>query len=196
MKKMKNVLLGALILLTINLSGQKNLAEVNKIKGFYVFVDCKPIGEYSSIGEVKVDENDFDVKKSRGQYQSVRDNLIKTAREVNLNADGIIITFIDGGTDKAEIIKFKESEKNKSKAKAEQVQGVYIYIDSTPISESTYIGTVKKGDGGGFTSAQYTAIRDGLIKKSKKEFKDKEFDALILKFVQGGSNTADVFKLK
>lgn len=170
--------------------GQKNLSEVNKIKGFYVFVDSKPVAEYESLGEIKVDEKDPEVKKSK-QYQAIRDNLIKNARAANYTADGLILTFVSGGTDKAEIIKFKDGQKNKERAKVEQYQGVYIFIDCKPISETTYLGTVKKTIG---FSSQYTAIRDALLKKCKKEFNDAE--GLLMKFVEGGSDTGDAVKLK
>ncbi len=175
-----------------NSFSQKDLSEVNKIKGFYVFVDSKPTAEYESLGEVKVDANDAEVKKSP-QYQVVRDNLIKNARAANYTADGIILTFINGGTDKAEIIKFKDGQKNKAQGKVEQYQGVYIFVDCKPVSENTYIGTAKKS-GGAFSSPQYTSVRDALIKKGKKDFKD--FDALIFKFVEGGADMADAVKLK
>lgn len=185
------ILLALCLFLSLSSLGQKGLSEVNKIKGFYVFVDSKPTAEYESLGEVKVDENDAEIKKST-QYQSVRDNLIKNARAANYTADGIILTFVNGGTDKAEIIKFKDGQKNKAQAKVEQYQGVYIFVDAKPVSDNTYIGTGKKS-GSSFSSSQYSAVRDALIKKCKKEFKD--FDALIFKFVDGGADMADAVKL-
>lgn len=196
--KTKIMLLALCLCTVVTISfGQKNLAEVNKIKGFYVFVDSKPVGEYEALGEVVSDDNkDPEIRKSGAQYESVRDNLIKNARAANYTADGIILKFVNGGVDKAEIIKFKENDKNKSKAKVYQTQGIYVFVDSEPITESSYVGTAKKGDGGGWSSPQYTALRDGLIKKCKKDFKDKEFDAIIIKFVEGGANTADAVKLK
>lgn len=172
----------------------KNLADVNKIKGFYVFVDSKPVSEYESLGEVKVDEKDAEVKRSP-QYQIIRDNLIKNARAANYTADGLILTFVNGGVDKAEIIKFKDGQKNKARAKVEQTQGIYIFVDCEPVTESTYVGTAKS-HGTPFSSPQYTSVRDGLIKKCKKEFKDKEFDAIVFKFVDGGADMADAVKLK
>lgn len=190
--KTKIILLAGCLISLLNSFGQKDLAEVNKIKGFYVFVDSKPTAEYESLGEVKVDEKDAEVKKSQ-QYQVVRDNLIKNARAANYTADGIILTFVNGGVDKAEIIKFKDGQKNKALAKVEQYQGVYIFVDSKPVCESTYVGTEKKS--GGFLSPQYTSVRDALIKKCKKEFKDS-FDAIIFKFVDGGADMADAVKLK
>lgn len=193
---MKTKILLALCLFVSLISfGQngKSLADVNKIKGFYVFVDSKPVAEYESLGEVKVDEKDAEVKRSP-QYQIIRDNLIKNARAANYTADGLILTFVNGGVDKAEIIKFKDGQKNKARAKVEQIQGVYIFVDCEPVTESTYVGTSKKS--GGFSSPQYTSVRDALIKKCKKEFKDKEFDAIIFKFVDGGADMADAVKLK
>lgn len=190
---MKTKILLALCLFVSLISfGQKNLADVNKIKGFYVFVDSKPVSEYESLGEVKVDEKDAEVKKSP-QYQIIRDNLIKNARTANYTADGLILTFVNGGVDKAEIIKFKDGQKNKARAKVEQSQGVYLFVDCEPVTESTYVGTAKKS--GGFSSPQYTSVRDALIKKCKKEFKDG-FDAIIFKFVEGGADMADAVKLK
>lgn len=196
-KTARAVLISSLIAIsmaftTSNPANDKSLAEVNKIKGFYVFVDCQPAGEYESLGEVKIDEKDPAIKKSHGQYQAVRDNLIANARSANFSADGIILKFVNGGTDKAEIIKFKDSEKNKSKAKVEQYQGVYIFVECKPLSETSYIGTVKKS--GGFSSAQYTSVRDALLKKCKKEYPDAE--AISFKFVEGGADQADALKFK
>lgn len=170
----------------------KNLADVNKIKGFYIFVDSKPTSEYESLGEVKADDKDAEVKRSP-QYQIIRDNLIKNARAANYTADGLILTFVNGGVDKAEIIKFKEGQKNKARAKVEQMQGLYVFVDCEPVTESSYIGTAKS-KGSPFSSPQYTSVRDGLMKKCKKDFKD--FDAIIFKFVDGGSDMADAVKLK
>ena len=189
-KTIFNTVLCSLLILSTFSFGQKNQSVVNKIKGFYVFVDSKPSAEYESLGEVKVDENDPEVKKS-AQYQIIRDNLIKNARAANYTADGIILTFVSGGTDKAEIIKFKDGQKDKEIGQVEQYQGIYVFIDAKPVAETTYLGTVKKKIG---FSTQYTAIRDALLKKCKKEFKDS--DALIMKFVEGGSDTGDAVKLK
>lgn len=190
--------IGATMVLTLAFTSSKpqvdkSLAEVNKIKGFYVFVDCQPVGDYDALGEVSVDNKDPEVKKSRGQYQSVRDNLIKNARSANFAADGIILKFVNGGTDKAEIIKFKDSEKNKNKAKVEQYQGVYVFIECKPVAETSYLGTSKKS-GSSFTSAQYTSVRDGLLKKCKREFPDTE--AILFKFIEGGADQADALKYK
>lgn len=82
---------------------KNNIAEVEQIQGFYVFVDSKPVAEYEYLGTVK-----NSVSFSSGQYQSVRDILIKKARKEYPLGTGIIFHFHNGGTDKADVIKFKE----------------------------------------------------------------------------------------
>lgn len=80
-----------------------NLAEVNQVQGFYIFVDSKPVQEYEYLGTVK-----SGLTFSSGQYQSIRDILVKKARKEYPLGNGIIFHFHDGGTDKADIVKFKE----------------------------------------------------------------------------------------
>jgi hypothetical protein len=68
-------------------------------------------------------------------------------------------------------------------ADAQQVQGFYIFTDSKPISEYTYLGTVtpktvQVGDqvsgneGLAVCELTYTQLRDDLIKQAKKKYKD------------------------
>ncbi len=100
-------LLFALILISLvafkSLSN-KNLAEVNQVQGFFLFVDSKPVQEYEYLGTVKVTAWNV----SSEQYQGVRDGLIKRARKEFPNGDGMIFNFNNGGTDQADVIKFKE----------------------------------------------------------------------------------------
>ncbi len=154
MKKQLSILFLITLLVSKSFS-QKNLAEVNKIQGFYVFVDNTPIAEYDVVGEVSRDgaSNDPDIKHSGAQYQAVRDHLLKKARLANYQADGIIIHLVTGGTDKAEILKFKDNQKDKNQAKVQQVQGLYIFTDCTPVSDYEYKGTVKSVVG--LLSSQY-----------------------------------------
>jgi hypothetical protein len=123
-----NIIMTKLILVTFAVfftsfvsTGQNNIAGVNKIQGFYIFTDCQPLAEYDVIGEVTTTgHNDRDIKNSGAQYQPVRDYLIRAARQVNYTADGLMITLVNGGTDKAVIIKFKENVENKNQAKVKQ----------------------------------------------------------------------------
>jgi hypothetical protein len=170
---------------------QNNIATANKIQGFYIFTDCQPLAEYDVIGEVTTTgHNDNDIKNSGAQYQPVRDYLIKTARQVNYTADGLILTLVNGGTDKAVIIKFKENAENKNQAKVTQYQGLYLFVDCEPINKTKYLGTIKSKMS--FSSSQYSSLRDKMIKKCKKDFPDAE--GLILKFVSGGTDTGDAIK--
>lgn len=191
----KNICLTVFICLGIIYStfGQNNLANVNKIQGFYIFTDNQPLAEYDVIGEVNSNgNNDNDIKNSGGQYQPVRDYLIRTARQVNYTADGLILSMVNGGTDKAVIIKFKENAQNKNQAKVEQYQGLYLFVDCDPVKESRYLGTVKTK--GSFSSAQYSALRDRLIKKCKGDYPDAK--GLIIKFVSGGADTGDAVQFE
>jgi hypothetical protein len=173
--------------------GQNNIAVVNKIQGFYIFTDNQPLAEYDVIGEVTTTgQNDNDINNSGAQYQPVRDYLIRTARQVNYTADGLIITLVNGGTDKAVIIKFKENSENKNQAKVTQYQGLYLFVDSEPMNKTKYLGTIKSKIS--FSSSQYTALREKLIKKCKKDYKEAE--GLILKFVSGGTDTGDAIKFE
>lgn len=186
------LLLALFINSLINLNAQSNLAEVNKINGFYIFVDSKPTAEYDVVGEVKADETDKDIIKSQGQYTQVRDNIIRNARIANYGADGLIFTLVNGGTDKALIIKFKEDKPENKIAQVERYMGLYVFTDCNPISDYDYIDTQKFS--GGFSSGQYTSVRDALIKRVKK--KNPNANAIILKLITGASDLADGIRLK
>lgn len=80
-----------------------------------------------------------------------------------------------------------------SKAETNQVQGLFLFVDSKPTHEFTYLGTVKNGTR--FTgSAQYTAVRDRLIKKIKADY--PEADGIIFYFNNGETDRADAIKFK
>lgn len=82
-------------------------------------------------------------------------------------------------------------EVKKSTAEVSQVQGLYIFTDSTPVSEYEYLGTVNASIG---MSGQYTDVKNSLIKKTKKEYADA--DGIIIYLVTGSTDKADVIKFK
>ena len=86
--------------------GNKQLAEVNQQQGFYLFVDSKPVSDYEYLGTVKV--RSFSFKVQTEQYQSVRDALIKDAKKMYPNGDGLIFNFQVGAPNTADVIKLKE----------------------------------------------------------------------------------------
>lgn len=190
---MKNILYAVILIIigTNDITAQNNLAEVNKINGFYIFVDSRPKADYDVVGEVKVDETDKEVIKSQGQYSEVRDNLIKNARLANYSAEGLIFTFVNGGTDKALIIKFKQDKPENKIAIVEQYSGIYVFTDSTPLSKYEYIDTQKFT--GGLISGQYTSVRDTLLKRVKKKIPNA--NAIIFKFITGSYDLADGIKI-
>jgi hypothetical protein len=82
----------------------------------------------------------------------------------------------------------------KSSADVNQVEGYYIFTDSKPVLEYEYLGTVKFNGGLGFSSEQYTDVRNKLIKRAKKEF--PRADGIIFYFATGSADRADLIKFK
>lgn len=79
---------------------KKNCGEVQQLQGLYIFTDSKPLTEYKYLGTVTVSTG------WSGQYQPVRDKLIKKAKDDFKDADGLILNFVKNGVDKADVIKF------------------------------------------------------------------------------------------
>lgn len=80
---------------------EKSTAKVNRYQNLYIFTDCEPIMEYEYLGTVKV------IMSWSGQYQPIRDALIKKGKNKFPNAEGIILNFQYGRVDRADVIKFK-----------------------------------------------------------------------------------------
>jgi hypothetical protein len=176
-----------------NVYAQSDTAIVNKVQGLYIFTDNTPVQDYKVIGEVNssgASQTDNDVRLSMSQYQPIRDFLIRKARLANPNADGLLLTLVNGGTDKAVLIKFTNQDVNNALAIVQSIRGVLIFSDAKPKSKYNYLETimlkrVKR-------SYQYTSIRDQLIEKSKKEYPDLR--AVIISMVFGAKDTADIIR--
>lgn len=80
----------------------------------------------------------------------------------------------------------------KNTAEVEYMDGLYIFTDSKPVSEFEYLGTSKVTFGLG--STQYSSVRNMLIKKIKKEYKDA--NGVIFHFENGGTDKADAILIK
>jgi hypothetical protein len=76
-------------------------AEVNKVEGYYIFTDSKPVMPYDSIGAFEIGFI-LDI-----QYESIRSNFIKKAKNKFPNADGLILNLNKKGLDKCVVIKMK-----------------------------------------------------------------------------------------
>lgn len=194
---MKKIILTFLLVLPLSYTfsqiGAQNdisLCKVAKIFGLYAFTDCEPISDYEVIGEVVVSGAlSPDIQRSGGQYQPVRDELIKAAKAANYQVEGVILTFITGGVDKAHLVKFKNSSEDHSLARAKRYSGIYIFCDSDPISEYDYIGNI---NGKNLSIPQYSNVRDYLVRKCTKKYKDAK--GVILHLVTGGKDTGEAIK--
>lgn len=82
---------------------KKSTAEVEQLQGIYVFSDSKPVSEFQYLGTVKTTF----FKLGSKEYQGIRNAMIRKAKEDYPTCDGIIISFNDGGTNRADAIKFK-----------------------------------------------------------------------------------------
>ena len=79
----------------------KPLARVRKINGLFVFTDCEPVNDYDIV------ERESATFGFKADYGSIRNKLIKKAIKDYPDADGVILQFTTGGTDRAVVIKFK-----------------------------------------------------------------------------------------
>lgn len=194
---MKKLLLASLLLFSINAIAQSNIASVKKIQGLYIFSDNEPVADYSVFGEISISTAealaDVDIKSSMAHYQAVRDFLIKKTRMSNSFADGIILNLVNGGTDKAIIIKFKDNATNKDYAKVNRYKGLYTFVDCEPLSKYQNLGSIAFKNTLSFSSNQYAGIRDVLIKKSLKDYSGA--NGIIMQLSRG-SNNADAISLK
>jgi hypothetical protein len=76
----------------------------------------------------------------------------------------------------------------KNLAEVEQIQGLYIFTDSKPVTEYEYLGTIKTG--AVVMSSKHKDVMSILLKKAKKEYPTGEaiilssdyFEADVIKF--------------
>ena len=167
-----------------------SLARVEKISGVYVYTDCAPIAEYEVLGEVTVTGYEStDLKNSLGQYCVVRNELIKTAKAANSQVEGVMLSLVTGGVDKAHMIRFKKVQEDHSLARAKRYSGIYVFCDSAPLNKFEYIGNLK----GKFTFIpQYSTLRDDFVKKCVKKYKNAS--GIIIHLVSGGKDSAEAIK--
>lgn len=104
---MKRYILPILVLVVFaswKITTDKSAAKARQVEGLYIFSDCQPAGDYEVLGTVK---RTGAVSFKSAQYESVRDILIKRAKQDYPMGEGLILDLRDGGTDKADVIKFK-----------------------------------------------------------------------------------------
>lgn len=196
-KTMKKLIVALLLVLPLScalsqVSTQNDISicRVAKNSGIYTFTDSEPISAYEIIGEVSLTGFESqELMNLGGQYQNVRDELIKIAKAANKQVEGVILTLVTGGTDKAHLIKFENQAEDHSLARAKRYSGIYVFCDSDPIAQFEYLGNLK---GKHTWIPQYSNLRDDLIKKCSKKHKDAK--GVILHLVSGGKDTAEAIK--
>jgi len=105
---MKKIIFSVLIVVAVGFStnhytSDKATATVNQVQGVYVFIDSKPVAEYTYLGTVDTKG----VVTTNPQYIVIRDRLIKRIKKDWPSADGVIFSFSSGSADHADAIKFK-----------------------------------------------------------------------------------------
>lgn len=92
----------------------------------------------------------------------------------------------------ASIFAFKPSINNT--ATVNQEQGVYLFVESTPVSEFIYLGDVKNSVRFSNGSGQFSDVKKKLLKACKKEY--PQANGLIFHLVDGGVDHADAILFK
>jgi hypothetical protein len=109
---MKKILFGVLfgIFITVLLAFKTSIyepnnstAEVNKIDGYYIFTDSKPVLPFEIIDSLEIGFI------TDTQYESIKRHFIKKAKNKYQYANGLIINLNKKGVDKCLVIKLKES---------------------------------------------------------------------------------------
>ncbi|MBP5503537.1 MAG: hypothetical protein J6Y24_12185 [Bacteroidales bacterium] len=165
----------------------KGIVRVQKNNGIYAFCDNEPISDYEILDRVK-----SNISWS-GQFNEIRNKLIKKAVKDYPNADAVVISMAKGSTDKAIVIKFKDGQEkdNLGLARANKVNGLYVFTDCEPVNEYEIVD--REGAAIGWSS-EYQAVRDKLVKKAVKDVPDAA--GVILTFSTGGIDRAAVIKFK
>ena len=105
---MKKIIFSILIIVAVGFStnhftSEKATATVNQVQGVYIFIDSKPVTDYTYLGTVDTKG----IATDNPQYTVIRDKLITRIKKDWPAADGVIFSFNAGGRDHADAIKFK-----------------------------------------------------------------------------------------
>lgn len=79
---------------------KNNTAEVNRVSGVYIFVDCSPVKDYESLGTVKCP-----LITNSKDYEDLMPKMVKIAKKEYKDVEAVI--FNPGSIYTAEAIRFK-----------------------------------------------------------------------------------------
>jgi hypothetical protein len=86
------------------------------------------------------------------------------------------------------------NEAQKSFATVNQSNGLFMFTDSKPNNDYTFLGQVDSKKFRPRVNPQYQLVRDYLLKEAKKKY--PEADGIIFHFSAGDTDKADVIKFK
>jgi hypothetical protein len=90
------------ILIKFKDQNNMNHARVNQFQGVYIFVDNEPLNQYDFVGTI-IPKN----RPSSNQYTSIRELFLQKCVKDYGQAKGMMLKFVNGGTDIGDAIKFK-----------------------------------------------------------------------------------------
>ncbi len=164
---------------------QKSIANAYKHMGFYVFNDNEPISEYIIIDRIKV------FVSWSGEYEGVRNQLLKKVLKNYPKASGVILDLTNGGSDWATIIQFTNNNEREKwgYTRVHSFNGYLVFCDCEPVNSYSIIGRSKSAVAG---SGQYDSVKENLIKKALKEYPQAQ--GIILDFHNGGTDRGVIIK--
>lgn len=161
--------------------GPEQLGKVNREKGFYLFVDNRPVEDYETLGYVEK------TTPLLGDYEEVKRALLRRAVKQYPEAEGLIFRFKIFGVNKAAAIRFTGEEADSTLGKTLSYEGIHVFTDCRPVRPYRTLGKVKKH----WTwTREYEEMRNGLVKKALRKF--PEADAVVLNLPLGRAHEAEV----
>jgi len=153
------------------------LANAHKHMGYYIFTDNEPVSEYTIVDRVKV------TISLSGEYEGVRNHLLKKVLKSYPDANGVILDLTNGGSDWATIIRFTNSDEREKWgfARVHSFNGYFVFCDCEPVNSYSIIGRSKSAIAG---SGQYDSVKAKLVKKALKKYPQAQ--GIILSFNKGG----------
>ncbi|MBK6833133.1 MAG: hypothetical protein IPG89_02190 [Bacteroidetes bacterium] len=170
------ILLCSFIPKTITTKGDEYITPcyADSSLGKPVFIRAVPMNEYVEVDDVK--EKVF---KKAGDSEFGMDKIVTLASKAAKQTKDFDAIIIDKAN-KATLVKYKTNTYAKSMGKAQKVDGIDVFIYSTPVQASTKGETVEINNFGigqmNNTGDDLERIVNGLVEKTKKKIKKKEIE--------------------
>lgn len=179
---------------------QNNLAIVENQSGVLIFSQSRPKSKYTIIGEIffsgesktgsistynaALHTSSTYVYSSTPQYNEIKNGLVAQSIMANREVQGIII---DGKH--ATMLKFDNDSIANDTAIVEKIEGKYVFVNCSPISEYDYLKTKS-------IMIAWDDSLKGIATKLIKKCKHLDMDGVIVTLVTGGKDRAEAIKFK